>query len=117
MADGPATVERIEEPVVTAALVVHDAERERRGRRWVVWSFILCPCHLPVTLGVLGTVFGGTAFGPLIARNGWTVAIVLTAIYAVALGIGLRHVHLANKGIDCSSGECELPALPQDPGT
>ena len=86
------------------------AERERRGRRWVVWSFILCPCHLPITLGVLGTVFGGSAIGPLVARNGLSIGIGVSALYAVGLGIGLRHIHLANKDVDCSTGECEIPA-------
>lgn len=31
---------------------------ERRGRWWLVASFLACPCHLPITLAVLGTVLG-----------------------------------------------------------
>ena len=39
---------------------------ERRGRRWIFGSFAFCPCHLPLTLGILVTVFGGTAAGALL---------------------------------------------------
>ena len=50
---------------------------ERRGRWWLVASFLACPCHLPITLGVLGAVHQpawGQTFvgGPLLpsTRNG-----------------------------------------------
>ena len=76
----------------------------------MIWSFILCPCHLPVTLGVLAAIFGGSAIGPLIARNGLSIGLGVSALYAVGLGIGLRHIHLANKDVDCSTGECAIPA-------
>ena len=26
-------------------------DRERRGRRWLVVSFLFCPCHLPLIMG------------------------------------------------------------------
>ena len=106
------TLQSLAEP--DAATSSGSADREKRGRRWVVWSFILCPCHLPVTLGVLGTVFGGSAFGPLIARNGLSIGLGISAVYAVGLGIGLRHIHLANKDIDCSTGECTIPVRSAD---
>ncbi len=53
----------------------------------------------------------------MITRNGWTVAIVTSVVYVTALGIGLRHVHLANTGIDRSSGECVLVTPPPEPAT
>lgn len=77
-------------------------DREQRGRRWLIWSFILCPCHLPITLGVVGVVFGGSALGTLVSQNQWGVGLALTAIYAVGLAIGLRHVHAANKLRSCA---------------
>ena len=83
-------------------------QRERRGRRWLIWSFLLCPCHLPLTLGVLGAVLGGTAVGPLVKANGLTIGIGLTLIYAVGVGIGLRHIHQANKDRNCADGACDL---------
>lgn len=73
-------------------------------------SFIFCPCHLPVIMGVIGVLFGGSAFGALVGRNTIAVGIVFGTIYAILLAIGFRHLRTATKGIDCRTGECELPA-------
>lgn len=101
-----------EQTVRTAAddVSIHQADaQERLGRRWLIWSFILCPCHLPVTLGVLGVVFGGSAFGALIKSNGLGIGIALTSLYTIGLAIGLRHIYAANKDRDCSDGSCAIP--------
>ena len=65
---------------------------KRRGRRWLIWSFIFCPCHLPISMAVLAAIFGGSAFGTLIGRNTLGVGLILGAIYAVGVGIGFRHL-------------------------
>jgi len=84
--------------------------RERQGRKWLAISFIFCPCHLPVTMAVLGVVFGGSAFGTLVGRNTFAVGLVFGAVYAALLFVGFRHLRAATKGIDCSAGECSIPA-------
>ena len=85
------------------------SDHERRGRRWLIWSFVFCPCHLPLTMGVAATLFGGTAFGTLVGSNKLGVGLISGAMYAVGVGIGFRHLRRATKGIDCSTGSCELP--------
>jgi hypothetical protein len=82
--------------------------REKRGRRWLVWSFIFCPCHLPLSMAVLAAMFGGSAFGALIGRNTLGVGLVFGLIYAVGVGIGFRHLRAAAAGKDCSTGSCEI---------
>ncbi len=84
-------------------------ERERRGRRWLIWSFIFCPCHLPLSMGVLAAIFGGTAFGALVGRNTLGAGLVLGAIYAIGVGIGFRHIRAATAGRKCRDGECVMP--------
>src|SRR5215470_10450727 len=32
-----------------------------RGLIWVMGSFLFCPCHLPLTLGLAATLLAGTA--------------------------------------------------------
>lgn len=59
-------------------------------------------------MAVLATIFGGSAFGALISRNTLGVGLVFGAIYAVGVGIGLRHIRKATAGRDCSDGSCEL---------
>ena len=83
-------------------------ERERQGRRWLIWSFIFCPCHLPVSMAVFAAIFGGTAFGALISRNTLGVGLALGAVYAVGVGIGFRHIRAATAGRNCGDGECKI---------
>ena len=41
-------------------------QADRRGIAWIIGSFVLCPCHLPITLWVVGAVLSGTALGALL---------------------------------------------------
>lgn len=81
---------------------------ERRGRRWLIWSFVFCPCHLPLTMMALAAIFGGTALGSLIDRNTLGVGVVFGVIYAIGVGIGFRHLRAAAADKDCSDGRCEI---------
>ena len=82
--------------------------REQQGRRWLVWSFIFCPCHLPLSMAVLAAIFGGTAFGALISRNTLGVGLGFGALYAAGVGIGFRHIRAATAGRNCRDGACKL---------
>ncbi len=90
----------------TPADRVGSAALEQQGRRWLVWSFIFCPCHLPVSMAVFAGVFGGTAFGSLISRNTLGVGLVLGAVYAIGVGIGFRYLRAAAAAKDCRGGCC-----------
>lgn len=97
-------------PSSTDMTVPATNDREKLGRRWLLVSFVFCPCHLPIIMGVLGALFGGSAFGALVGRNTIAVGIVFGTIYAALLVIGFRHLRAATEDIDCSTGECKLPA-------
>ncbi len=99
----------VDRPPSTVGSAPAATDREKQGRTWLMVSFIFCPCHLPVTMSVLGVVFGGSAFGALVGRNTIGVGVVFGAIYAILLAIGFRHLRAATKDIDCSAGECTLP--------
>jgi mercuric ion transport protein len=45
-----------------------------------------CPCHLPILLALLG----GTTIGVVLAANLLLVVVLLGAVFAVALIVGLR---------------------------
>lgn len=83
-------------------------QRERRGRAWLMWSFIICPCHLPVTMTVIGTLLGGSALGTFLTRNTLAVGVVLGALYAVGLFIGFRHLRAAAAAKDCRDSNCRV---------
>lgn len=78
-------------------------EDERRGRRWLVVSYLFCPCHIPLALALLGAVFGGSAVGAAITGNTLRFGIGLTFIYAAVLWRGFRLIRRA-KRIEASGG-------------
>ena len=78
-------------------------QREQRGRKWLVASYFLCPCHLPLTLALIGAVFGGTALGAAVAGKAFAVGVALTVAYGVALWRGFRHIRMA-KRIEAAGG-------------
>lgn len=71
---------------------------ERRGRAWLIWSFLACPCHLPLTLGFLGVVLGGTALGAVLRDNAWLAGGVITAVWAAGTARGLWLVRKGERG-------------------
>lgn len=77
---------------------------ERRGRSWLLWSFLFCPCHLPLTLGVLAAVLGGTALGTFVRDNAVVAGVVLTTTWVLGTGYGLRLIRQAQR----SGGACSV---------
>ncbi len=82
---------------------------ERRGRRWIFGSFVFCPCHLPLTLGILVTVFGGTAAGSVLRNHVVLAGAVITAAWVAGTWRGFRLVRLAQQGA------CPLPSRLEGP--
>lgn len=63
---------------------------ERRGLAWIIGGFLFCPCHLPLTLWVLGVAFAGTAAGTLLREHALAAGVLVTAVWLVATCHGLR---------------------------
>ena len=49
----------------------------RRGVAWIVGAFVLCPCHLPITLWVVAALLSGTAVGAAILGHPYVSGVVL----------------------------------------
>ena len=85
---------------------------ERRGRWWLAVSFLFCPCHLPLTLGLLAGVFGGTALGALLRDHVWVAGTVIAATWLAGTARGLVWIRRAERG----EVSCALPqASTSDP--
>ena len=56
-------------------------QADRRGMVWIFGSFVLCPCHLPITLAVVGALLSGTAIGAYITGHVWLTGIVLGVVW------------------------------------
>jgi len=56
-------------------------QAERRGIAWVIGSFVLCPCHLPITLAVIGLVLSGTALGALFRGHLFLAGAIISILW------------------------------------
>ncbi|WP_425146675.1 hypothetical protein [Deinococcus sp.] len=73
------------------------AVTEKRGIKWIAASFLLCPCHLPLTLGLLSTLLGGSALGALLHGHPYLVGAVITLTWGVGTGYGVGHLRRASR--------------------
>jgi hypothetical protein len=78
---------------------------ERRGRRWLLWSFLLCPCHLPLSIGVLGAVLAGTSAGALLRDHAWLAGGLLTVTWLAGTAYGFHLIRQAER----TNGACPVP--------
>lgn len=64
---------------------------ENRGMAWVIGAFLICPCHLPITLGLAATLLTGTALGAALRGHPIVAGTVITLAWVAATW---RGVHL-----------------------
>ena len=58
-------------------------QNDRRGIAWVIGSFVLCPCHLPITLAVIAAVLSGTALGVLFRSHLYIAGAIISLTWLV----------------------------------
>jgi MerE protein len=73
------------------------AHAERRGLAWVIGAFVICPCHLPLTLGLAATLLSGTAVGALIRGHPYIAGAAITAAWVAATWRGVHHLRSAQR--------------------
>ena len=67
-------------------------QTENRGLAWLIGAFLICPCHLPLTLGFAATVLAGTAAGALVSGHPYVAGGVITSAWLAATWRGIRHL-------------------------
>ncbi len=70
----------------------NDGKQQRRGTLWVIGSFVFCPCHLPITLGLLAAIFSGTALGALVVHYSIIAGTITTLLWAAGTWYGFRQL-------------------------
>jgi hypothetical protein len=73
------------------------AATENRGIVWVAVSFILCPCHLPVTLWIGASLLAGTAAGAALRSHPVVAAVVITLLWLGGTWRGLYLLRIARR--------------------
>jgi hypothetical protein len=81
-----------------ACLVTPAPEQaENRGLAWVVGSFLICPCHLPLTMLLASTVLTGTTAGVLLRAHPVAAGILITAAWVAGTWRGIHHLRAARR--------------------
>src|SRR5437764_8136487 len=76
---------------------------ERRGTAWVVGAFLLCPCHLPLTLWAGSVLLAGSAAGSLLRAHPYLAGALITTAWMAATARGLYLLQMARKCETCGT--------------
>ncbi len=66
-----------------AVCTISPEQANRRGVAWVVGAFVLCPCHLPITLAVVGALLSGTAIGAIYRGHLFLAGVLVSLTWLV----------------------------------
>lgn len=84
------------DPLTTHPLTT-DPALERRGLWWLLGAFLFCPCHLPLSLGVLTAVLAGTSFGAIMRDHSWIAGTVITVTWLAGTAYGFHLIRQAKR--------------------
>ena len=79
------------------------ARLETRGVVWLIAAFLFCPCHLPLTLGLMGLLLAGTTVGALLQGHPLLAGVLVTAVWAAGTWRGFRLINAARRFADSRS--------------
>ena len=57
---------------------------------WVIGAFVICPCHLPITMMVAATLLAGTAAGAALRGHPVVAGTLITLVWLLATWHGIR---------------------------
>lgn len=86
-----------------------ERRRERRGLWTVIGAFAICPCHLPITMALLGVALGGSAAGAFLRDNAVLAGALITTVWAA---ITWRGIWLLRHARSCPLPESIRPSSP-----
>ena len=73
---------------------------ENRGLAWVMGAFLICPCHLPLTLGLAAALLSGTAAGVVLRDHPYVAGTVMGVVWLAATWRGIGHLRSARRYAD-----------------
>jgi hypothetical protein len=91
------TTTAIAEERAACSLLPTPEQAENRGMAWVIGAFLVCPCHLPLTLGLAATLLTGTAAGVLLRDHSFLAGSVISVVWLAATWRGILYFRSARK--------------------
>jgi hypothetical protein len=82
-------------------------QMETRGLVWVLGAFLLCPCHLPLTLAAAATALSGTALGLALRAHPYVAGAIVTIAWGAATWRGIYLVRLAMRRTRATAARSE----------
>jgi len=79
-----------------------------RGYLAGIGAFLVCPCHLPLTLPVIIALTAGTAVGGWLADNSLIIYTISFVLFLIGLGAAAKWLFLDD------AAACALPANPKE---
>jgi hypothetical protein len=70
---------------------------ETKGVFWLVAAFLVCPCHLPLTIGLAGLLLAGTTAGALLQSHPLAAGIFVTAVWLAGTWRGFHLLRAARR--------------------
>jgi hypothetical protein len=64
---------------------------------WVAGAFVICPCHLPLTLWAFAAVLAGTTAGTLLRGHLVLAGALITIVWSAATWHGFRLMRSAQR--------------------
>jgi hypothetical protein len=63
----------------------------------VIGAFLICPCHLPLTMAIAATALAGTTAGMLLRAHPLAAGLLITAAWAAGTWRGIYHLRADRK--------------------
>ncbi len=79
------------------AILMTPEQAENRGMLWIIGAFAFCPCHLPLTLGLLALLLSGTAAGVLLRSHPIAAGLTITAVWLTGTLRGIQYFRSAKR--------------------
>lgn len=73
---------------------------QNRGLAWIAGAFLICPCHLPLTLGVAAALLSGTAAGVALHAHPYIAGAIISTVWAAGTWRGFHLLKSAEKGCE-----------------
>jgi cytochrome c biogenesis protein CcdA len=103
-------ISRWREARAARACAMPDPERVRkRGVIWIAGAFLICPCHLPLTLWLLALALSGTAVASLLEQHPYIAGAIIALVWAAATWHGVRLLRAAQGTVDSARRATPTP--------
>ena len=71
-------------------------QAQNRGLIWVIGAFLICPCHLPITLGLGAMLLAGTAAGAALQGHPVIAGTIISLAWVAATWRGFRLLRISS---------------------